>query len=358
MTSCLLGTLPTSQSGPFELTSAPPPSPPATTVTIEGPNPQSPTVTAAAMLTALPSSNVLTSDVTALDSADVAGGFDDHLDNGSSSLSELGDGSDVHSEPTPRASTAADLVDMDSEAETERLEATPRKLTRTATETSLASEQMYGRTPSKLIHSRTVDDDESVPASPDTPTLRVSAAISGNAGLDALSFLAASEAASLEIAGKKRKRSSADSSSVDELVDEPARKRSATLNDAALNGRQEELIDNAEQIDVEEELDHAEERISALAQEEAELEERQADVAAETVNELATVAKLTKPRKGGRRGKRKLDESGGIGEAIATTEVQEGEGEDNEEEDSSALDEEGKYSVVLFRVCLLTIKSQ
>ncbi|KAF2786196.1 hypothetical protein K505DRAFT_380424 [Melanomma pulvis-pyrius CBS 109.77] len=268
--------------------------------------------------------------------------LDDLPDNRSSSLSELGDASDDHSEPTPRAPTAADLADPDSEAETERLDTTPRKLTRTLTNTSMGSEQLYERTPSKLIHSKTIDQEESP-----TPAL--------DRDLDdaysyPISLGVSKEAESLatlykgEFAGQKRKRSSGASSSMDEPMDEPPRKRSSTARSPALNGSQEAMVDSSEQVDVdvEAELDNAEERISQLAQEEIELEERQADVAAETVSEMATVAKLTKPRKGGRRGKRKADDIGHTSnDAIASTEVQDPEAEgENDDEDSGTRDEE------------------
>jgi hypothetical protein len=268
--------------------------------------------------------------------------FDDPADNRSSSLSELGDASDDQSEPTPRAPEALSVADIDSEAETERIEPTPRKLTRTATNTSLASEHMYERTPSKLIHSRTVDEADSVPP---TPSFVGEDASTGNAALDALSSLAASEAASLENAGKKRKRrrSSADLSSGEELAEEPARKRSSTEKDASRSGSRVAMVDDAVQVDAEEELDNAQDRLAELAQEEIELEEKQANVAAETVNELATVAKLTKPRKGGRRGKRKLDDTGGNNEIVASTEPHDEVEGDHEEEDSGALEEEGEY---------------
>jgi hypothetical protein len=272
--------------------------------------------------------------------------FEDNADNRSSSLSELGDASDDdNSESTPRMPAVTELVDADSEAETERLEKTPRKLKRTATDTSLISEPLYERTPSKLVHSRTVDEDGSLPTSPTSPLVIVPSAPAAFSGLDALSQLAASEAASLEVAGRKRKRGSADDSSADEAIEEPARKRSGTANENAPNGDQQEVVDNAAQDDIDQELDQAQERISALAQEEIELEERQADVAAETVIELATVAKLTKPRKGGRRGKRKLDDTSGTVEAVANVEAHEGDGEgDNDEEDSGAADEESEQS--------------
>ena len=89
-------------------------------------------------------------------------------------------------------------------------------------------------------------------------------------------------------------------------------------------------------------LKTAEERLSQLAQEELELEEAQANIAAETVNELAIVAKNTKPRKGGRRGKRKTEDPNfAQGEAFGIADGQEAEGEvEGDEEDSAALDEE------------------
>lgn len=276
--------------------------------------------------------------------------FDNHADDRSSSLSELGDASDDQSEPTPRPTAAADDND-DSEAETERLETTPRKLMRTATDTSLASEQLYQRTPSKLAHSRTIDQDDSAPPTPSIITEDVAAGdvADGNTALHALSLAATSEAANLaELTGKKRKRESAENSSAEEQIEEPARKRSSTAKSSTLNGNGEGLVDNSEQIDAEEELDNAEERISQLAQEEIELEERQANLAVEAVSELATVAKHTKPRKGGRRGKRKVDDAASTNDAVASIEAQEGEGDgDNEEDDSGALDEEGETSSTL-----------
>jgi hypothetical protein len=270
-------------------------------------------------------------------------GYDDIADNGSSSLSELGDASDDHSEPTPRPTTAGDLDDEDdSEAETERLEHTPRKLARTATDTSLLSEALYTRTPSKLMHSRTIDQDESAPPTPSVITDLDETAEADNP-LHSLSFIAASEAASLDYAGKKRKRTSAEGSPVDDQEeDEPARKRSGTAKNPTANGSLTSATDSAEQVDVEEELEVAEERLSQLAHEELDLEERQANIAAETVGELATVAKLTKPRKGGRRGKRKAEDSSyTFNEHFVGVEPQDAEGEDdNDEEQSAALDEE------------------
>ncbi|KAF2174995.1 hypothetical protein K469DRAFT_684815 [Zopfia rhizophila CBS 207.26] len=297
------------------------------------------------MLKALSAPNFPTSNPQMTETVDLAkDGFDDP-DDRSSSLSELGDGSDDHSEATPRPPTAADFVDNDSEAETERLENTPRKLTRTATSTSIASEQLYERTPSKLSHSKTLDQEESAPPTPSAigEDTTVGDIADGVTELNSLPLVVESESASLsELTGRKRKRSSADSSTIDEPNEEPARKRSSTAKSLTLNGDQGGVVDSSEQVGIGEELDDAEERISQLAQEEMELEERQADVAEETVSELATVANLTKPRKGGRKGKRKVDDTGDTNnEAIATAEIPDGDVDgDNDEEDSTTLDEE------------------
>lgn len=262
-------------------------------------------------------------------------------DSRSSSLSELGDASDDQSEPTLRPASAADVDEDDSEAETERLDNTPRKLTRTATDTSLLSEPLYTRTPSKLAHTRTVEHDDSAPATPSVATddATMDDAAEAENPLHSLSLAAASQA-SLEFAGKKRKRVSAEKSPIDEDEDEPARKRSGMV--ATLNGLAEGVTDSAEQVDVDEELENAEEHLSQLAQEEMDLEERQANIAAETVNEMATVAKHTKPRKGGRRGKRKIEDPNyGYSEPLIGVEAPEGEGEaDGDELDSATLDEE------------------
>lgn len=301
-----------------------------------------PTIEEAAMLSALSAPTMVMVEAPQVESA--PGGFDDIADNGSSSLSELGDASDDQSEPTPRPTEALGMDDDDSEAETERLENTPRKLGRTATDTSL-SEALYTRTPSKLVHSKTIEQEESAPPTPSviTDDANPDDAIEAENPLHSLSLVAASEAATLEYAGKKRKRTSAEGSPVDEPEEDgPARKRSGTAKLSAVNGSLAGVADISGQVDVDEELEVAEDRLSQLAHEELELEERQANIAAETVNELATVAKLTKPRKGGRRGKRKAEDSNyAFNEQLAGTEAHDAEGEDeNDEEQSAALDEE------------------
>lgn len=304
-----------------------------------------PAIAAPTIISAVPAPTLITTDPIA--AAEILDELDDHADDRSSSLSELGDASDIESEqPTPRPIATADLNENDSEAETERLEETPRKLMRTVTDTSLASEALYTRTPSKLVHSKTIEHDESGPPTPSdvADDEIMEDADDAQDPLHALSLAAASEAASLELAGKKRKRMSARGTPIDDHDDEPARKRSASARIATHNGTAEDIIESSERPDAEEELDHAEERLEELAREEADLEERQANIAAETVGELATVAKHTKPRKGGRRGKRKAEDSSyAYNEALASTETVDGDVEgDDHEEDSAALDDEGK----------------
>jgi hypothetical protein len=272
-------------------------------------------------------------------------GFDDVADNGSSSLSELGDASDDQSEPTPRQTPAADMDEDDSEAETERLDTTPRKLTRTVPEPSSLSEPAYTRTPSKLVHSKTIQDDDSAPPTPSAVADKapIDVAATADNPLHSLSLIATTEAASLEHASKKRKRTSAERSTTDDQdEEEPLRKRSEPVRSSALDGLADAAADRQGRMDAEEELDNAEENLSVLAREEMELEERQANVAAQTVNQMATVAKHAKPRKGGRRGKRKTeDPSYAYTEPFAAAEPQDGEAEcDPEDEDSAVLDEE------------------
>ncbi|KAF2035971.1 hypothetical protein EK21DRAFT_53397 [Setomelanomma holmii] len=298
-----------------------------------------PTIEEAAMLSALSAATMV--EVEAPTVVATSGDFDDIADNGSSSLSELGDASDDQSMPTPRPAAADDLDEDDSEAETERLEHTPRKLG----EASLASEALYTRTPSKLAHSRTIEQEDSAPPTPSivTDDATIDDAAEADNPLHSFSLVAASEAANLEYVGKKRKRTSEVGSPAEEQdEDEPARKRSGTMPISATNGTFADVVDSSEQVDVEEELEAADERLSQLAHEEMDLEERQANIAAETVGELATVAKHTKPRKGGRRGKRKAEDSSyAFTEHFAAADAHDLEGEDdNDEEHSAALDEE------------------
>ena len=280
----------------------------------------------------------------------VIANLDDIADDRSSSLSELGDASDDQSEPTLQHTPAADLDQDSSEAETERLEKTPRKLTRAATDTSTLSELPYIRTPSKLAQAATIEQEDSAPPTPSVVTTDATVGEVAEADipenpLHSLSLVAASEAASLTYTGRKRKRTSATRSPMSQPEDdEPAPKRSASVK--AANGHADSAPESSAPVDAEEELENAEKRLLQLAQDDMDLEEAQADIAAETINEMATVAKHAKPRKGGRRGKRKAEDSSyAQSEPLVAAEVHdaeaevEGEGE-GDEEDSATIDEE------------------
>ncbi|KNG44664.1 transcriptional regulatory protein dep1 [Stemphylium lycopersici] len=311
---------------------------------------EEPTAIGAAMLSTMSAPSAAIPEPTPADQA--LNGFDDAADNASSSLSELGDASDDQSESTPRPTPAREMDDDDddddddsSEAETERLDTTPRKLARPAPDTSLISEPAYTRTPSKLAHSKTIERDDSAPPTPsafpdDAP---VDAAVATDSPLHSLSLIATTEAAGLDHVGKKRKRTGAEGSPGDgQDVEGPLRKRSTPARSSALDGLADAAADRQGQMNADDELENAEEHLSALGNEEHELEERQANIAAQTVSELATVAKHTKPRKGGRRGKRKTeDPSYASAEPFVAADTHEGEAEaEHDDEDSAVLDEE------------------
>ncbi|KAF7186955.1 Transcriptional regulatory protein DEP1 [Pseudocercospora fuligena] len=137
----------------------------------------------------------------------------DQDDDRSSSLSEPEDDDEV--DPVPGAAidntetfeelAAHQSLEVDSEAETERLDQTPTKLRKDADTT--------GKTPSKLSQAATADDDLSDPPSP----------------IPATGPGAASSTSTIETAGRKRKRSDTGESSLssaDSDIGESPRKRS------------------------------------------------------------------------------------------------------------------------------------
>lgn len=129
-----------------------------------------------------------------LDDGDVGA---DVADDGSSSLSEPEDEDDEDNFLTdagpPAALAAHASLDIDSEAETERLDHTPEKA---------RQHTQQGKTPSKLVHTSTVDDDDALDDLSEPPS-PIPTVLGG-----------ASSTSTTDNAGKKRKRSnSADSSS-------------------------------------------------------------------------------------------------------------------------------------------------
>lgn len=91
--------------------------------------------------------------------------LEEHHDDGSSSLSDPDDDNEdaehesgVDEDTLLADDVAAQRSEVDSEAETERLDQTPQKLRKHA--------DSLGRTPSKLIHAATAEEDISDPPSP------------------------------------------------------------------------------------------------------------------------------------------------------------------------------------------------
>ncbi|KAF2498705.1 hypothetical protein BU16DRAFT_524788 [Lophium mytilinum] len=311
-------------------------------------NPQIPAKITAGMLETLSAANLPVGLVQI--NGDAASGedhFDDQSDNRSSSLSELADGLDDQDEPTPIADPASLYEENDSEAETERLERTPRKLVRTGTNTTIASETIVERTPSKLSNALLLDQDESGPPS---PLAIVEDGIAkdiadGETDMNSVSLKLAEVVGSstdslADMAGKKRKRASDDSSDDELEAEEPARKRSDNGREDPLNAEQASNADHSDQADLEEEGDTPEEPAVPTAAQQLDIEETIADVAEEAVNELAAVAKLPKTRKGGKRkGRKPANDSA---EELATN-AEDGaehvEGE-HDEDDGGVMDEE------------------
>jgi hypothetical protein len=101
-----------------------------------------------------------------MDNGDVDADFGDGQDDGSSSLSDPDDDADGEDDPDVAiedavengVSRAVRELEVDSEAETERLDQTPQKARKLA--------DAMGRTPSKLSQAATAEDDLSEPPSP------------------------------------------------------------------------------------------------------------------------------------------------------------------------------------------------
>lgn len=154
----------------------------------------------------------------------------DLADDRSSSLSEPDDDEDdFTTDPIPPTHlTAHASLDVDSEAETERLDQTPQKARQQA-------QQQQGKTPSKLVHTSTVDDEDALddlsePPSP-IPTVpggASSTSTTDNAGALGRDYTTLQHAEQLDI-GIKRKRSNSGGSSLSSPQsedEEPPRKRS------------------------------------------------------------------------------------------------------------------------------------
>ncbi|KAF2836578.1 hypothetical protein M501DRAFT_939421 [Patellaria atrata CBS 101060] len=267
---------------------------------------------------------------------------DDRTSLRSSSLSDVGE--DLEAPGT--SSAAEEIGDEDSEAETERLDQTPRNL-RTVGATATIVEAVAGRSPSKLGREIPYEHESSAIASPDTmsnrdhtpeedfdegsinPIAKQLPFGDYNRGIDDNEFNA-----------KKRKRlSPGDDVSTDE-ADEPARKRSGSSKGHVLNGREEEdetLVDNS--LIIREDADR-------LAQ--ADLEEDVNDEIPDENDEIKEPLPIPEKKshkkqpKGKRKGKKIRDED--AEQLMQTLEHREGEideiADEEADEDGSTADEE------------------
>lgn len=258
-------------------------------------------------------------------------------DDRSSSLSDIEEGPDDTLVENDYARPIPEPLEDDSEAETERLENTPKKSIRGLTDELAIEHSTTDRSPSKLANAMTIEDmtselshesDEEVAEmdddeAEDTPTARAQRQSVG------------------DLAGQKRKRlSQADDASEDEdEVDAPLRKRSSPLK-AAENALDLAPAKLAPDLDVDEDMAEGE-TVQPRVEEETADHEQAADDSMENKEvDVAPPKKVTKGRKGKGKMKRKKDfemEDRGEGTpaVLAPAEADDG-GEEEEAEEASA----------------------
>jgi hypothetical protein len=286
-------------------------------------------------------------------------------DSRSSSLSDLEDGGEDQ-EDTPTRSNTMNTYDNDSEAETERLQATPRKPDILGGEFT-DSPSKLGKSPSKLAQEVAMDDDltEGSPSADKASTVADDVEVPpAVAALDILAGAVDGVTKLPDVAGKKRKRSGSPSSSVADGSESPSKKRAASVK-STLNGDVEPQEDGVALDPVEEDTktpmdagsDEAVDMKNGDAEVEVEVEveaEAEAEVEAEAVAEEVTEhvvsrAKAQKARKGKRKGKKVRDTDAsetpnGPGEG-GPAEAEEAAEPEHDEEDPAAAAEEGELSV-------------
>lgn len=292
----------------------------------------------------------------------------DRIDNRSnadtSSLSELMDGSDDESEqasydeePLPQSVASYHEDENDSEAETERLDATPRK--DLALDKSRASEiaEAVARTPSKLAHTTLAEEADSLPTSPVSPAISDIVddddnADDGDAEGDGQSTslqtsnATASESGSIkEGPGRKRKRSTPAMSVAEDLESEqPAKKRSSSSKGSGSDIKIEEAlaehsVENHEMVD-DDDPKPEEQDVADQMEETTE--------APDAADEVVEEAPASGRGRGGRRGKKKgrrvvetTDRASGTPLPADTVEDEDGAQGDLNEEETAAIEEEG-----------------
>ncbi|KAK7540772.1 uncharacterized protein J3D65DRAFT_252851 [Phyllosticta citribraziliensis] len=239
----------------------------------------------------------------------------DHYDNflgdeGSSSLSEPEESVEGREDEIHRANEASpDAEENDSEAETERIDNTPRKLARTVTDVTNGSDGPAERTPSKLARGLSVDMHHSKPK----PSAE-QAAIHSEVGDDSDDDVVLPDA-SRDIEAdadngsvgdgveRKRKRSSSALSSIGDGLDtdQPAPKRHSSARPYETNGDQMEVDEPEVQQTVEDDTVHKE--AEAQAEDEDSGEGAAARVA-EPAEEAPAASKKAKGKRGQRKGRK------------------------------------------------------
>ncbi|KAE9964458.1 hypothetical protein BLS_008292 [Venturia inaequalis] len=177
-------------------------------------------------------------------SADVAEQEIDTFDNRSSSLSDLDDvNEDRTVESVSQAQAKSNYDEFDSEAETERLEKTPRKANASHKNNNIGGQNGVEKTPSKLAHEVVLDSTDEIPVrATGSPLALIPSPITPVQELTDLVRPARSERNS-ESPSRKRKRSISATSSLSE-ADIPLAKRanSTKYNLEALAPSTESLI--------------------------------------------------------------------------------------------------------------------
>ncbi|KAF2756753.1 hypothetical protein EJ05DRAFT_502246 [Pseudovirgaria hyperparasitica] len=264
--------------------------------------------------------------------------LDIRSDADTSSLSDFAEGSEDHEDPVPFSSTASNVEENDSEAETERLENTPRKPL--ATGLYIAN---VGTNLSRLS-TPTPMETRSPPESPITPVEETKVPTLDDKGGDehALgvqqSLATISEAAPMvDNSSRKRKRSTPEDQKRPATgSDEPAPKRSGSFR-ADLNGNKSHIMNTFADVEVPDDTGEHEHTTRPTEDPEVELGEDTTETA-EEVAETAT--RLPRSRKGKRKGK-KIVETTEKEPPLDSGDIPDVEDADNgEEEDDAALDEE------------------
>ncbi|OJD29262.1 transcriptional regulatory protein dep1 [Diplodia corticola] len=274
------------------------------------------------------------------------GGIADVGDEGSSSLSEPEESIEDRDEAVLRDVASPAAEENDSEAETERIDSTPRKSTRTATDVTNGAE---GRSPSKLAKVAVTAEPENLSQSPALPTRQRKA----NSDDDDLSDeddelpaeskhnaeADAEDSASPEGSERKRKRSSSALSSIADDLDneQPSRKRPSPTRPVELNGDPMDVDGEGEEPVAEERGDHTPKEIEEPLAEGDDNEE----TAQEATNDVSAGSKKSKGKKGQRKGRKGKsqdnDEHAAMPQEAEDDEAHEAE---LEGEDSTLIEEE------------------